>query len=65
MAFKYIFPFQRVQDHYASKKAEPGQIEQSLTFSGDSITLDVPTKGIETENGWQVAPVAFPTVNSY
>ena len=59
---QHLLP-QSVQDHYARKRAEPGFVEQPLTFSEDSVILDVPIEGITTDDGWKITPLASPSVN--
>ena len=46
---------------YAGKNAKLG-LEQLIEFDSDSITIDIPVKGIKIEEGWRILPLYRPVV---
>ena len=39
--------------------------EQTIEFESNQIKLDIPTEGIELQNGWKVTPILNPVVSIY
>ena len=39
--------------------------EQTIEFESNQIKLDIPTEGIELENGWKVTPILNPVVSIF
>ena len=58
----YCYYFnQAVNDEYKEKNAKL-HLEQTFFFESDSITINIPLKGICTEGGWTIVPLTNPMV---
>ena len=52
---------QVIAEHYQNSGFEFGA-DQPLEFESNLISLDIPTMGIDTDNGWRIVPLSPPQV---
>ena len=53
---------QVVNEYYRREGTEPA-VDQQVEFESDHISLDIPMKGVLTENkGWKILPLTRPVV---
>ena len=57
-----VGPLQTIEKYYTEKNAQAGPT-QSLVFKDNTVTLDIPKDGIDTEDGWKLKPATPPTVS--